>query len=98
MQKQKRYLEEKIQKIIKEEPQPRKPLKLPEEDSLLNSVTRNQKLILDLFNKVSELNTSEIAVRLNMSPDTVKKNLKSLTDSGYIVKYGSTKGAWYKKR
>ena len=98
MQKQKRYLEEKIQKIIKEESQPGKPIKRTEEDSLLNSVTCNQKLILDLFNKVSELNTSEIAVRLNMSPDTVKKNLKSLTDSGYIVKYGSTKGAWYKKR
>ena len=99
LQKQKRYLEEKIQKMIKEGSQQSKPQKQPVEDSFPDSaLTRNQKLILDLFNKVSELDASEIAERLNMNSDTVKKNLKSLTVSGYIIKYGSTKGAWYKKR
>jgi len=58
-------------------------------------LTRNQKAILELFDDKPELGSSEIAELLDMNIETVKKNLKSLADSGYLVKHGATKGAWY---
>ena len=57
-------------------------------------LTRNQKAILELFDDKPELSSPEIAAQLNMNIETVKKNLKSLADSGYLLKHGTTKGAW----
>jgi Fic family protein len=62
------------------------------------SVSRNQKIILDLFDAAPELTSPEIAARLGMNMETVKKNLKALADAGYLIKHGATKGAWYAKR
>ena len=79
LQKQKRHLESKIKTMTGDD------IKL----------TRNQKAILELFDGNQELGSSEIAAKLDMNIETVKKNLKSLTDSGYLLKHGATKGAWY---
>jgi Fic family protein len=82
LQKQKRHLENKIKTMAGDD------VKL----------TRNQKAILELFNEKPELGSSEIAAQLNMNIETIKKNLKSLADSGYLLKHGATKGAWYEVR
>ncbi|MCL2802323.1 MAG: Fic family protein [Treponema sp.] len=87
LQKQKRHLEDKLNSMSKEKPQITIDAKL----------TRNNKAILELFGDTSELSSSEIAVRLDMNIETVKKNLKSLVGLGYLMKHGTTKGAWYKK-
>jgi len=50
---------------------------------------------LELFEDKPELGAAEIAAQLDMNFETIKKNLKSLTDSGYLLKHGATKGAWY---
>jgi len=60
-------------------------------------LTRNNKAILELFSDSSEISSSEIASQLDMNIETVKKNLKSLVNLGYLLKHGTTKGAWYKK-
>ena len=60
-------------------------------------LTRNQKAILELFNNAPELGSSEIASRLGMNIETTKKNLKALVNRGYLLKHGTTKGAWYEK-
>jgi len=82
LQKQKRHLEGKIKTMAGDD------IKL----------TRNQKAILELFDDNQELGSSEIAAQLDMNIETVKKNLKSLADSGYLIKHGTTKGAWYESR
>jgi len=83
LQKQKRHLESKINA-------------LGFDDDI--KLTRNQKAVLELFDDKLELGSSEIAAKLNMNIETVKKNLKSLVDSGYLQKHGTTKGAWYGKK
>ena len=79
LQKQKKHLENKINTVKKDD------VKL----------TRNQIAILDLFDTESALGTSEIAAKLDMNIETVKKNLKSMAENGYIINHGKTKGAWY---
>jgi len=79
LQKQKRHLENKINAM--------------ESDDI--KLTRNQKAILGLFDDKPELGSAEIAAQLGMNIEVVKKNLKSLTSSGYLLKHGATKGAWY---
>ena len=79
LQKQKRHLESKINAMAGDD------IKL----------TRNQKAVLELFDDKPELSSSEIAAKLDMNIETIKKNLKSLVDSGYLLKHGTTKGAWY---
>ena len=80
LQKQKRHLESKITEI---------------KNNSNNYLSRNRKAILDLFRENSELNTLEISGKLNMNIETVKKNLKALVASGYLIKSGKTKGTWY---
>ena len=79
LQKQKKHLESKIGAIQNND----------------NALTRTQRSILLLFNDKSALGTSEIAERLEMNIETVKKNTKLLVDGGYLAKHGTTKGAWY---
>jgi biotin operon repressor len=58
-------------------------------------LSRNQMTILKLFDNKPEWSSSEIVAELGMNIETVKKNIKALVDSGYLIKYGATKGAWY---
>jgi Fic family protein len=61
------------------------------------SLSRNQKAVLGLFDERPELSSPEIAARLGLNIETTKKNLKVLTDKGYLIKHGTTKGAWYSR-
>ena len=79
LQKQKRHLESKINSIMSDD----------------TKLSRNQKSILKLFYDKAEWSSSEIAAQLDMNIETTKKNLKSLADDGYLIKHGTTKGAWY---
>ena len=81
LQKQKKHLEQKISLLQKTD----------------TKLTRNQKAILDAFDTRPELSLSEIALLTGIKPETVKKNLKLLVTSNYLQRYGTTKGAWYKK-
>ena len=82
LQKQKRFLESKIGTMGKDD----------------TTLTRNQRAVLGLFNNNGEWGSSEIAGQLDMNIDTVKKNLKILVNNGYLIKYGKTKGAWYRRK
>jgi len=82
LQKQKRHLESKLAAMASDD----------------TKLSRNQKAILNLFEEKPEWTSPEIAAHLNMNKETVKKNLKSLVDSGYLIKHGSTKAAWYTTR
>ncbi|MDR3221017.1 MAG: hypothetical protein LBU46_03275 [Candidatus Accumulibacter sp.] len=53
--------------------------------------------ILALFDEGKEWTAREVSAELELKVETVKKNLKSLVDNAYLVKNGSTKGAWYEK-
>jgi Fic family protein len=79
LQKQKRHLESKLNMMVGDD------IKL----------SRNQKAILALFDDQSEWSSSEIAAQLSMNIETTKKNMKSLADTGYLIKHGATKGAWH---
>ena len=79
LQKQKRHLQSKLTMMAGDD------IKL----------SRNQKAILALFDDREEWSSSEIAAQLSMNIETTKKNMKSLTDTGYLIKHGATKGAWY---
>jgi Fic family protein len=79
LQKQKRHLEAKISIM----------------PSFDKSLTRNARAILALFDSKAEWSNPEISAALNMNRETAKKAIKSLVDHGYLVKYGTTKSAWY---
>ena len=59
-------------------------------------LSRNKNAIIALFTGKPELSSLEIAEQLNLNIETVKKNLKSLVDAGYLIKCGTTKGAYYR--
>ncbi|MDR1812385.1 MAG: Fic family protein [Candidatus Fibromonas sp.] len=82
LQKQKRHLEEKIKSFKKY-------------DTGLSKLATN---ILELLDEHLQLTVAKAAEILNVKPDTVKKSMKNLVDKGYLLKRGSTKGAWYEKR
>jgi Fic family protein len=77
LQKQKRHLESKIVAMVNDD----------------TKLTRNQRAILELFDDHPEWGISEIAAQLEMNLETIKKNIKNLVNNGYLVKYGTTKGA-----
>ena len=79
LQQHKRQLESKIEAMANDDTQ----------------LSRNQKTILKLFDNKPDWSASEIAAELGMSIETTKKIIKALMDSGYLIKYGTTKGAWY---
>ena len=80
LQKQKRSLEEKIQK-----------LKLEDTDKL--STTARE--ILSLFAKGAEMSVSEIVKITKKNPETVRKSVQSLVKKGYLNKLGTTRGVTY---
>jgi len=81
LQKQKRHLEEKIKSFKKY-------------DTSLSKLATD---ILTLLDEHSQLTVAQASEILNIKPDTVKKSIKNLVDKGYLLKMGSTKGAWYKR-
>jgi len=82
LQKQKRHLEDKINAIAGDD----------------INLSRNQMRILKLFDDSAQWGSSEIAAQSGMNMETVKKNLASLVEAGYLIKHGRTKGAWYEMR
>jgi len=88
--KQKRHLENKINTGVA--------VTVPSPSWIKSTLSRNQKAIVELFDKKPEWSSSEIAARLDMNIETVKKSLKSLVERKYLVKHGTTKGAWYEKQ
>jgi len=85
--KQKRHLEIKI-KGIKDE-------KISAKGNADVSLTEQK--ILSLFERQNCLTSPEIAELLSLNLETAKKAVKRLALKGYIIKNGSTKGAWYSK-
>jgi Fic family protein len=81
LQKQKRTLAEKISLMVNDD----------------TNLSRNQKAVLGLFDERPELSSPEIAAQLGMNIETTKKNLKALVKKGYLIKHGTTKGAWYSR-
>ena len=79
--KQKRHLESKIGA-------------LPKDDTKLG---KNARAILELFNDKPEWSAGEIAKTLGLNVNTAAKTIKSLVKNGYLVKHGTTRGAWYTK-
>jgi Fic family protein len=81
LQKQKRHLEEKIAAISSDD----------------TKLSKNQRAILNLFDKKLEWTSAEISVKLDINIETAKKCLQALTAYGYLAKQGTTKGAWYER-
>ena len=81
MQKQKRHLEEKVAVLKADD----------------TKLSRTARAVLALFDKKKEWTSAEVAAKLKLNIETTKKALKSLVDGGYLVKHGTTKGAWYEK-
>jgi Fic family protein len=81
LQKQKRHLAGKISEMTGND----------------TKLVKNARAILSLFDDKPEWSSAEIAAKLEMNIETTKKNLKSLVTDGYLVKHGTTKGAWYER-
>ena len=81
LQKQKRALENKIQK-----------LHLANTDKL--SATAHE--ILGLFPGKTELNMPEIIAMIGKNPETIRKSVQGLVKKGFLIKLGTTKGVTYK--
>jgi Fic family protein len=89
LQKQKRHLEEKLQSMKQYPAAP------PLVDTRLS---RTAVSILDLFTGKAQWTSSGIAATLGLNIETAKKAAKSLVDARYLVKRGTTRGAWYEQR
>ena len=79
--KQKKHLESKIQAISNDD----------------TKLGRNARIILELYNDKHEWSALEIANTLDTNINTTAKTIKKLVEDGYLVKHGTTRGAWYKK-
>ncbi|GHU27133.1 cell division protein Fic [Bacilli bacterium] len=84
LQKQKKHLEEKIKKIITTKPD-------------YTKLSRLAVQILGLFDRKPQWTVLEIAKELNSNFETLRASVKSLAKGGYIVKHGTTRGAWYER-
>lgn len=69
--------------------------KLPKENEIVLSQTANN--ILQLFEMQNNITVSDVVEKLNLNINTAKKSIKMLVNKGYIVKHGTTKGAWYNR-
>jgi len=67
---------------------------------MINDDTRlgkNARAVLELFDTNPEWSVPDIASTLKLNKNTAAKTIKTLVDNGYLVKHGTTRGAWYKK-
>lgn len=60
-------------------------------------LTKNAESVLKLFDKQSEWTASEISDKTGLNPETTRKILQTLCRRRYIVKFGTTKGSFYRK-
>jgi len=81
LQKQKNHLYNKIAAILSND----------------TKLSRNQRTILELFDRKPEWTSAEISAELGLNIETTKKSLQILTAYGYLAKQGTTKGAWYER-
>jgi len=81
LQKQKRHLESKVKAMTQNDYQ----------------LGRNARDVLELFEPTAEWGIPQIAYTLELNKHTAAKTVKKLVDEGYLIKHGSTKGAWYTK-
>ena len=79
LQKQKRHLEGKVEAMSKND----------------YRLGRNALAVLELFESRPEWSVPEAAGTLELNKNTAAKTVRTLVDSGYLVKHGATKGAWY---
>ena len=83
-----------LQTVLKQKIRLEKKIGLGKQQGL----TLNQTKILNLFEKTNQWTSSDIAKTTNINIATVKKALAELVDNGFLIKNGSTKGAWYEKK
>lgn len=69
--------------------------KLPKENEIVLPETANN--ILQLFEIQNNITINDVVKKLGININTAKKSVKMLADKGYIIKHGTTKGAWYNK-
>jgi Fic family protein len=81
LQKQKKTLESKI-------------VALTSDDTKLGKTAR---AILALFDDKAEWSVPELAAALKLNLNTAAKTTKKLVTDGYLVKQGTTRGAWYER-
>jgi Fic family protein len=79
LQKQKRHLESKLQGG-------------PSVDARLSRLAEQ---IVRLAQRQEQITVQDVARELGANSNTAKKAVKSLVDSGYLIKHGATRGAWY---
>jgi len=66
------------------------PRKYPE------GLTSNQINILKLLANNNRLTRIQLAEELNISPETIKKNIEKLKEKGLLKRIGSDKGGYWK--
>jgi Fic family protein len=83
LQKQKRHLETKLETIF------------PQKNVTDTSLSRLGEQIVHLSDEQEQVTVQEIAEKFAVNINTVKKAVKLLVDKGYLIKHGTTRGAWY---
>jgi len=81
LQKQKNHLYNKIATILNDD----------------TKLSRNQRAILELFDRKPDWTSAEISAELDINIETTKKSLQVLIAYGYLAKQGTTKGVWYER-
>lgn len=80
LQKQKRHLEAKLERVT---------------SGTDTSLSRNALNVLGAFESRPEWSSGELATYLSMNIDTVKKILRNLTDKGRLIKHGNGRTTFY---
>ena len=62
-----------------------------------NTLNLTASKVFALFEEKNQWTTIEIKTALNININTIKKTIQELVKDGYLVKNGTTKGAWYEK-
>ncbi|MBR1648056.1 MAG: Fic family protein [Alphaproteobacteria bacterium] len=61
-------------------------------------LTMAESRVMELFNDKKQWITKDMAKMLNMNIATVKKIVGKLVKNNYLIKNGTTRGAWYERR
>lgn len=80
LQKQKRALENKIQKLQK---------------ANVDTLSSTARQILDLFSGTAELTMAELVRKTGKTEITIRKSVQNLVKKGFLTKLGTTRGAFY---
>lgn len=83
-----------LQTVLKQKIRLEKKIALQQTHGL--SLTSNR--IMSLFANRSQWTSAEISAETSIKIATVKKALAELVKAGYLIKNGSTRGAWYEKK